>query len=418
MKKQAHRTVPFSVRLLATTAIIGIAAITQPGGASAAGFAIKEQSSTAQGNSFAGATAGAEDISYMFFNPAGLVRHDGNQAATVLSYIVVKSETTDATGLLGSSPTEDAGGSVLVPAIYGMWSVTPDLKIGLGINAPFGLKTEYSRTWAGQLEAVETDLRTININPVVAYRVNEMILVGAGLQIQHAEATLSQMMDGEDNDPFDGLYVPVLSELTGDDWGYGFTLGLLVDFSESTRLGFGYRSKIDHTLAGDFTIAGGVIDTATADLATPAQATAGFYHDLSDRLAIMGEIAWTQWSSFDEIRVVGDNIGLIGVTPENWEDVWFYSIGATWSPTEKLKVRSGVAFDQSPIPEEFRTARIPGADRTWVSAGLNYQFSPGFVIDAAYTHVFVDDAAVTGLTFTATYENSVDILVLQGTFRF
>lgn len=407
-------------QLLGMTALTCLSATTLilAADANAAGFAIKEQSAAAQGNSFAGATAGAEDVTYMFFNPAGMALHDENQAGAVLSYILVKAETADAAGPFSDGSTQDAGGDAFVPAIYGMWSVTPNLKIGLGINAPFGLKTEYSQTWAGQLEAVESDLKTVNINPTVAYRINEMFSVGAGLQFQRAEVTLTQMTDGENGNPLDGTYIPVLADVTGDDWGYGFNLGLMVEFSEATRLGLGYRSKIDHTLEGNFTVAGGLIDTAKADLTTPDQVTAGFYHDVSDQFAVMGEIGWTKWSTFDEIRVVGDNIGTISVTPENWEDVWFYSLGATWSPTEELKVRGGIAYDESPIPDAFRTARIPGADRTWVSAGINYALSPNFVIDAAYTHIFVDDSSVTGLTYTASYENSVDILALQGVFKF
>jgi long-chain fatty acid transport protein len=408
-------------KLLAMTALSGLcAAMALPAAdAHAAGFAIKEQSSTAQGNSFAGATAGAEDVTYMFYNPAGLTRHDENQAGVVLSYILVKAETDNADGPLTDGSTQDAGRGAFVPALYGMWSVTPDLKIGLGINAPFGLKTEYSQTWAGQLHAVESDLKTININPTIAYRLNDMVSIGAGLQFQHADATLSQMTDAEpDGNPFIGGYIPVLAETTGDDWGYGLTLGLLVEFSEATRLGLGYRSQIKHTLEGDFTVGGGQVDTITADLTTPDQVTAGFYHDLSDQFAVMAEVGWTGWSSLDEVRIVGDNVGPIGAETYDWEDVWFFGIGANWQATEQLKVRGGIAYDQSPIPEATRGPRIPGADRTWVSAGIGYELSPNFVIDAAYTHIFIDDSTVNAATFTADYENSVDIVVLQGVVKF
>jgi len=407
-------------RLLAMTAIAGVsAALAWPAAdARAAGFAIKEQSASAQGNSFAGATAGADDVTYMFFNPASMARQDGNQLGGVLSYIDVKAETADASGPLSDGSTQDAGTGTFVPAVYGMWSVTPDLKIGLAINAPFGLKTEYTQTWAGQLHAVESDLRTININPTIAYRLNEMVSVGAGLQFQKADATLSQMTDAADGDPFNGSYVPMLAETTGDDWGYGLTLGLLVELSEATRLGLGYRSQIKHTLEGDFTVGGNLVDTITADLTTPDQVSAGFYHDLNSQFAVMAELGWTGWSSLDQVRIVGDNVGLIGTETYSWDDAWFFGVGAIWRPTEELKVRGGIAYDQSPIPEATRGPRIPGADRTWVSAGVGYELSPNFVIDAAYTHIFIDDSTVNAATFTANYENSVDIIVLQGVVKF
>ena len=212
--------------------------------------------------------------------------------------------------------------------------------------------------------------------------------------------------------------------MEGDDWGYGFNLGVMIEFSEATRLGVGYRSLIDNTLAGDITVNGTFADTVTADMATPASASIGLYHDISEQWAVMGEVGWTGWSSFDEIRVVFDNLPVAdSVTVENWDDVWFFSAGATWRPTAEWTIRGGLAFDQSPIPDATRTPRIPGADRTWLSLGARYELSPAFSVDAGYTHIFVDDATVdlaggTALALTATYENSVDILALQATFRF
>ncbi|MDH5557796.1 MAG: outer membrane protein transport protein, partial [Alphaproteobacteria bacterium] len=132
-------------RLLGMTALTGLVAATTAfpiGDANAAGFALKEQSGSAQGNSFAGATAGAEDVTYMFFNPAGLTRQEGHQASVVLSYIAPSAKTNDADGLVGGSAVQDGGVSALVPAAYFMWSLSPDLKLAMGINAPFGLKTE------------------------------------------------------------------------------------------------------------------------------------------------------------------------------------------------------------------------------------------------------------------------------------
>ena len=315
-----------------------------------------------------------------------------------------------------------AGESAIVPAVYGMWSLTPDLKLALAVNAPFGLATEYSTTWAGRFHAIRSELKTVNINPAVAYRINETISVAAGFQAQHAEATLSNAIDADFN-LGNGLQEAV-GQLKGDDWGYGFNLGVMVEFSESTRLGIGYRSEIDSTLEGQLTVNGSLADTVTADLTTPASATIGLYHDINEQWAVMGEVGWTGWSSFDELRVKFDNLPLAdSVTPEDWDDVWFFGAGATWRPTAEWTIRGGIAFDQSPIPEATRTPRIPGADRTWVSLGAGYEVSPAFSIDVGYTHIFVDDSTVdiaggTALAFTASYENSVDILAVQATIRF
>ena len=431
-------------RLLGMTALAGLTAAAValvPDDASAAGFALKEQSSSAQGNSFAGATAGAEDVTYMFFNPAGLTRFDENQAALVVSYILPQAELQGASGRdLAGAPvtgttTGDAGDGAIVPASYLLWSLSPDLKLGLGVNAPFGLKTEYDAGWVGRYHATESELKTININPNVAYRLNERISVGAGLQFQYVEATLGQAID---INTISGGAVPADGsvEVTGDDWGYGFNLGVLFELSESTRIGAAYRSKINSTLkgTGDFTLplgatpaafGGAFADTgATAKFTSPDTASVGVYHDLSPELAVMAEAAWTGWSSFDVLRVQFDNpVQPDSVTIEDWDDSWFFALGATWRPSEQLALRGGIAYDQTPIPDATRTPRIPGNDRTWVSIGLGYAVTPGFSLDAGYTHIFVDDSAVAlnqggSLELNANYENSVDILTVQAVLKF
>lgn len=412
------------IRLLGGTAaaalVVAFSSTLPSTGASAAGFALKEQSATAQGNSFAGATAGAEDISYMFFNPAGLTRHEGNQAAVALSYVILKAETDNAANLIGQggeAASGDIGDDALVPAAYLLWSLSDDLKLGLGINAPFGLATEYTQTWAGRFEAVESSITTININPAVAYRLNDKISIGAGLQIQYIDVVLSSITDVADFNLGNGVTLEGLFEVTGDDFAAGFNLGLLAELSESTRIGASYRSAISQTVDGDLE-AVTVFTGVSADLKTPDSASLGIYHDISDQWAVMGEVTWTGWSTFDEIRLQFDAILPDVVIPENWEDVFSYAAGATYRPNNQWTIRGGVAFDESPIPDANRTARLPGNDRTWVSIGARYQSSPNFSIDAGYTHVFVDDSSVVGLTHTADYTFSVDVIAVQGTFKF
>lgn len=419
-------------RLLTMTALTGLsAAFAWPAAdAQAAGFALKEQSASAQGNAFAGATAGADDISYMFFNPAGLTRHDGVQAAVALSYVMPSVETDNAvangTGTGGESASGDAAEDALVPALYGLWSLNPDLKFAIGINAPFGLSTKYSQTWEGRYDAVESAVTTVNINPAVAYRISPNLSVGAGLQIQYFDVTYSSMFVA-------GPLGDQLFKVDGDDWAVGFNLGAMYEFSESTRIGLSYRSRLDNEISGTATsiIAS---ESATADITTPDSASFGLYHDFSDQFAVMGEVGWMGWSSFDQIRINlnGGGASLGGATttvisPQDWEDVWFYALGATWKPNADWTIRGGLAFDQSPVTDTWRSPRLPDEDRTWVSIGAQFQPSPNFTVGAGYTHIFIDDAAVnlpdrTALggapSLTADFQYAVDVITLQGTFRF
>jgi len=421
MQNKMNPSTGLRARRLGATVLAALAAsftVAAPDEAGAGGFAIKEQSAAAQGNAFAGATAGAEDVSYMFFNPAGLTRQEGHQAAAVLSYIIVKGETNNANAVgipNGEAASGDGADDALVPAAYLMWSASADLKIGFGVNAPFGLTTEYSQTWQGRFHAVESSMTTINLNPAIAYRVNENLSIGAGLQVQYIDVTLSNMSPGG------------LAEVTGDDWGYGATLGALYEFSDATRLGLGYRSQVSHTLEGDLTVAGAFASNTEADFTAPDTVSAGLYHDYSDSFAVMADLAWTRWSTFDELRVENGSGGLLSLTPEDWEDSWFFALGATWKPSADWTLRGGVAYDQTPIPDNRRTPRITGEDRTWVAFGLQFHPSPNFTIDAGYSHLFIKDSTINlpaGYTtpalpaLTATYENSADIITAQATFRF
>jgi len=423
----AYRTTPpanLRMTLLATSALVALAAtlpVLTASDAAAAGFALKEQSAAAQGNAFAGATAGAEDVSYMFFNPAGLTRHQGQQAAVVLSYIMPQGETKNANGSVGGNPASgDAADDALVPAVYGMWSVNQDLKLALGINVPFGLTTKYDLGWAGRAYAIESSVESININPAVAYRINENLSVGFGLQAQRTDVTLSQQIPIGGPPAQDPLF-----EVKGDDWAYGFNLGVLFEPSPQTRFGVAYRGRIKQEISGTATF-GPNATGANADLTTPDSATLGFYHDINEQWAVMGEVAWTGWSVFDQIVInMNTDIGLgtAAIVPEQWDDSWFAALGATWRPNESWTVRGGIAYDQTPLSDQFRSPRLTDEDRTWVSVGAKYQVSPAFSFDFGYTHIFIKDAHVNITlpptpTLTADFENSVDIVTAQATLHF
>ena len=425
----------FSARAILAPGIGFAAAVGLANGAMAAGFALKEQGAAGLGNAFAGATAaGQGDLSTIFFNPAGMTTLSGSQVEVVTSYIMPKAEFS-ATRAVRATATPISGGNggdgaedALLPAFYAMYDMAPDLKLGIGINAPWGLVTEYDSDWVGRYHALKSDLQTINISPSVAWRVNDRISLGGGLQIQRADAELTNAIDfglvmapGVLDGAFDGV-----GKLEGDDWGYGFTLGAMFDLRKSTRIGVTYRSQVQHTLEGDASFSGvpgplaGVFTNtkASAKLITPDTVSAGLYHQINPQWAVLADVTWTNWSKFKELRVDFQNNLPDSVTPENWDDATFVSLGATYRPSEQMTLRAGVAFDQSPVPDQFRTPRIPDEDRLWLAMGVGYKVTPAISLDASYTHIFVNDgtlnlASANAGTIVGTYDNAVDILTAQ-----
>jgi long-chain fatty acid transport protein len=81
-----------------------------------------------------------------------------------------------------------------------------------------------------------------------------------------------------------------------------------------------------------------------------------------------------------------------------------------------------VAYDQTPVSDAYRTARIPDGDRTWIAFGGQYRLSDRSALDFGYAHLFFKDTRINktenGITLSGTYEGSVDILSAQFTHNF
>jgi long-chain fatty acid transport protein len=357
---------------------------------------------------------------------------DGTRASGLVNYIHPKNEFDDdgSTSFipLGTENGGDAGQDAFVPALYGMTSLGA-FRLGIGVNAPFGLSTSYNDGWIGRYAALDSRLLTINVNPVVSYQVFDWLAIGGGAQIERADARLT-------NAAFFGALGDGDVELQADDdVAFGFTAGALITPWDGTQVGIGFRSSVHHDLEGNAEIHVPVLGTTTrnasADLHTPESLGLSLNQRVTDRLSLVGTVEWTNWSRFDELRVKFDTPGVPdSVVNEHWEDSYFFALGANYQLTNKWLLRGGIAYDQTPVQDNFRTARLPDEDRYWVALGATYAFNNSISVDLGYTHIFVRDSsidetfhpaptnpAVTG-TLHGDYENSVDILAVQANFKF
>jgi long-chain fatty acid transport protein len=411
--------------------------------AHASGFAIREQSASFQGAAFAGAAAGGDDISTLFFNPATLALHDGRSGHVSVSYVAPRAEFSLAGATDGGADAVATGGGAggdiaddaIVPAVYAA-AAHGDWHLGLGITAPFGLRTDQPDDWAGRYYATESELTTININPTLAYAFGDRLSVAAGFVAQYADATLANARDLSDAAGRPGTppapTTDGIAKVDGHDWDYGFTFGVLVEPVEGTRVGLGYRSQINHSLEGDFALTSAlaptVRDAARAAVATPQVASLGLRQRVTDAFDLLGTVEWTGWSSFDTLKVRLADRPDPPATRESWNDTWFFALGGEYRPRDELTFNAGVAFDQSPIDDAFRTPRIPGNDRTWLSLGAAWTPTDWLSVGGGYSHVFMADGDIdldggpTDLggrgTLRGSYDSAVDILAVYGTLRF
>lgn len=386
----------------------------------AAGFALIEQNASGLGNAYAGAAAVAEDASTIFFNPAGMTLLPDRQLVLAGHLIKPKAEFsgTVTPAALGGGDGGDAGDWAFVPNAYFAYRLTPQVSLGVGLSSPFGLKTEYDSDWIGRYQAIKSELKTVNINPSMAYKVSNELSVGAGLSLQRIEAELTNLT---------GVG---LAKVEGDDYGWGFNLGALWQVTPQTRLGLSYRSEIDYTLEGDASFSGMPVlnGDITADTTMPDSASLSLFQKIGPHLDLLADITWTGWSDFDKLAIYRTNGSLLSNTPENWENILRYSLGLTWHMNDKLSLRGGIAYDEAPVSDVDRTPRIPDGARTWVALGGQYRLSKQGMVDFGYAHLFVNDPGLNAKapatpispanTLTGTYDSAVDILSAQYTHSF
>lgn len=109
---------------------------------------------------------------------------------------------------------------------------------------------------------------------------------------------------------------------------------------------------------------------------------------------MLADVAWTDWSSVQELRIVRDSGATASVTPERWSDTWRFALGATYAMNDRVTLRAGVALDETPVPDDTRTPRLPDSDRTWVAIGAHWEISPALLMDFGYAHLFSDTVSL------------------------
>jgi long-chain fatty acid transport protein len=446
------------VRRALITGITALFAIISTG-ANASSFALIEQSVSSMGTAYAQGSSGLDDASTIYFNPAGMTRLPGGQTSAgihiVHSNVDFSGECTynplnplnqlaSISGSCGSG-TQDLSETAGVPNLYISSQYNDRLWLGLGVNAPFGLRTEYDNDWVGRYHAIKSELLTVNINPSLAFKVDDHVSVGAGISVLYADGELTQNVDLallgnlgllDPNPlpvsppyPLDGSF-DTKAKLEGDDIGFGFNGGILIEPSDNTRLGLHYRSSVKLEIEGTSTVGSAPSSKAKLDVSLPDTLSLSAYHAYNDQWAVMADVTWTQWSRLDALTVESGG-SVSSVTPMQYDDSMRYAIGAIYKYNPTWTLRAGVALDRTPIDSpELRTPRIPGEDRTWLAFGANYKYSKDISFDFGYAHLFVDDPKInnpdahtppltTGFhTLTGEYDAAVDILSAQVSWKF
>lgn len=370
--------------------------------ANAGGFLLTEQSALGLGRAYAGIGVDGTDISGIYFNPASMTLHSGTKFQMGGVYVDTNMEYKGDDGVTSEN---GRGTGEMIPHFFYTTEVTDSMRFGLGVTVPFGMSTNYNEDWAERTSGISSRILTIDVNPNLAWKINDKWSFGAGASIQYARASLKT-----------GLALPGVGEIPGSyaqikadslNWGYNF--GVMFTPVDNVRLGLSYRSQIRHDAEGDVSINGLPPQMAMlnktvdggATVTAPAWAMLNVAWDVNQTVSLYATLRWTDWSSFDQLQINAPEIetilqGLEQHAPfqklpaiENqWKDTYLGTIGFDYRLNPTWTLRAGIGYETSPVDkEEYRMAIIPDTDRLWLSLGASYKLDDRFQFDIGFAHL-------------------------------
>jgi len=395
--------------------------------ASAAGFQLTEQSVAGMGRAHAGAGIVGDDVSAIHFNPAGMTLLHGLQTTVAGTYVSLD---IDYKGLNGARENgRDKPASI--PAAFLSYQVNDSLWLGLAITSPYGMRIRYGSDWSENQRGISGSVTTVDINPNIAWKVNDYISIGggvsalwthskikSGLPAKQTQALPAALVGGSLDIPLGGQF-----EYKGSDWMFTYNLGLMVSPTEDLRFGVSYRSSAHVTARGDYYIRGNAVMNGEGDgkgrLQTPETVYISATWKPIQKLRLSGLARWANWKKFENMRFSMDNLsnlhatqgamdlaqsfppalaqGAIGAIQSklgnvnienNWKAAWLFSLGADLDVTDQWTIRGGVALETDPIKQQnLRTALIPDTKRLWLTCGLSWKPTPKWQVDMAYGHI-------------------------------
>lgn len=389
--------------------------------AAAGGFYAPYQSGQAIGSALAGSSARSDDAGFFFFNPATISGLEGASVSVDARLFIpsIKIETQSAISPLGTNltgagssgemtdPQGAPGGFAAIPLAKKLW-------LGMGGSGPFAVDIEANPNWAGRFQLLETKMLGINFSSALAWQVADWLTIAGGVQVQRftGEFVKSELVPT----PFGPL--EARGFLKGDDWAAGGIAGVLIQPTQSTRIGVGYRSQLSHRLKGTAgaTLPGVPIptDTAEFDVDLPDIVSVGLEQRLTPELRLFAEGQWVGWSRFKGFDISFGSGRPNELRAQDWDDTWMGAIGFGYMIQPGTEITAGVNYDTA-VTDGGTNTLSPDGNRTMVALGLSQQVMELGTLSLHYAHVFFEDAQVNVTqprsgNFVGTFKGDLDII--------
>lgn len=389
-----------------------------------AGFQLNEFSSSGLGRAYSGEGAIADDAGNVSRNPALITMFDRPTFSMGAVYIDPDVNVTGKSNLTGQSANQDNIAPVAwVPNMHFVMPINDQFGWGASVTSNYGLATEFNDNYAAGIYGGKTDLQTINLNLSGAYRLDSNWSFGVGFDAVYAKAkieryagSLGPLLAGQlqgmvPPSMLDGINSPddQIAYLKGDEWGFGWNAGILYELDKNNRWGFTYRSEVKIDFDGDYKSSidpnlsnifasmgltglpagtGGRTQSGALTLNLPEMWEVSGYNRVAPQWAVHYSLTYTSWSQFQELKATGNDGQTLFYKDESFKDAYRIALGTTYYYDKNWTFRTGIAFDDSPVPADKRSISIPDQDRLWLSAGMTYAFNDDASIDvgASYMH--------------------------------
>ncbi|MCK4870840.1 MAG: outer membrane protein transport protein [Gammaproteobacteria bacterium] len=405
----------------------------------AASFQSLEQSAAILGTADAGTATNTDNASIEYYNPAGmpLVGHPIISLSAIGVLANIRTHNAQATvggnPITGSSKGPKSHG--IMPGVHFIQPISDRFAWGFGVTVPFGLETIYPKDSLARYFSTTSKISTINLGLSAGIRLNDKLSVGVGFDAEKMWAELDEMVIVPSPTTTD-----VETDETGQDWGYGFNFGILYQMSPAFRLGLAVRSPIKHRLQGSSKFIGltpaqkalfpELVDSdAFANITLPGSATLSAQYNYSPRWVWYGDVQFTKWDSLKDLTLHFTNPlrnPKQSTIILHYHNAWRASIGQSYKLNNKWTLRNGFTFDQTPTDTTYKTARIPDANRFWITLGANYKYSKTLDFDAGYAlilfaHSHINRSQTIGglpETYSADYRAYANLLGFQVNYHF
>jgi long-chain fatty acid transport protein len=355
----------------------------------AGGLYLYEIGSPDVGLAAAGYAARAQDASTAFTNPAGMTRLKQPSLMTGAQPMYLNIDFSADINTTVAGDSGDSSGWMPAGGLFYVHPVNEKLAFGLAVTGYFGLALDYQDNWVGRYYVQDATLQAAAIQPAIAWQVNDQLSVGAGVAMLYGmfeeklavNRVLDALPDGE-------------LKLEDEDITVQLNLGVLYEPVLGTRFGLTYLSKADLDFSDKADVSGfgptleGILGLGSRNIdlgmTMPQAVMFSVYRELNDRLALMANLGWQDWSEFGKVEVSVSNTRVDLTTDLDYDDTWHIAFGAQYRLSEPWLLTAGIAYDSAMFDEEDLTPALPVGETWRFGFGTLYDWSKSLTLGAAY----------------------------------